>query len=210
MLFRSGRWINRDPIEERGGENLYRFVNNNSFNLIDILGLMKVQDIDNLVRMLDANVSQNKCCCDDSDYLDIARLKGIANGTTVNLSMSLDILRGGKCSSGIISYYWWDCFTAQREGSSWAWVLDPFSPSASGWQIFGWRSGGNTASLSHVGGSSTWWDTFDANHWNWQAIIVYMRCENGRMHVRKKSTNYAQFSWIPDAKSWGNYPNYNP
>ena len=35
-----GRWINRDPAEEeKGGANLYCFVNNNSLQLYDILGL---------------------------------------------------------------------------------------------------------------------------------------------------------------------------
>lgn len=34
----SGRWLNRDPIEERGGENLYGFVQNCPQSLIDPLG----------------------------------------------------------------------------------------------------------------------------------------------------------------------------
>ncbi|BDS08268.1 hypothetical protein NT6N_33080 [Oceaniferula spumae] len=34
----TGRWINRDPIEERGGLNLYAMVNNNPINWIDRLG----------------------------------------------------------------------------------------------------------------------------------------------------------------------------
>jgi RHS repeat-associated protein len=34
-----GRWVNRDPIEEEGGENLYGFVLNNPINAIDRLGL---------------------------------------------------------------------------------------------------------------------------------------------------------------------------
>jgi len=33
-----GRWLNRDPIEENGGVNLYGFVNNDSINKIDLLG----------------------------------------------------------------------------------------------------------------------------------------------------------------------------
>ncbi len=34
----TGRWPSRDPIEERGGVNLYGFVGNDSINQIDILG----------------------------------------------------------------------------------------------------------------------------------------------------------------------------
>jgi RHS repeat-associated protein len=34
-----GRWISRDPIEEAGGVNLYRYVSNNPVGLIDRLGL---------------------------------------------------------------------------------------------------------------------------------------------------------------------------
>ena len=33
-----GRWLNRDPIEERGGVNLYGMVGNDSMNWIDFLG----------------------------------------------------------------------------------------------------------------------------------------------------------------------------
>jgi len=33
------RWHNRDPISELGGKNLYGFINNNSVNFVDILGL---------------------------------------------------------------------------------------------------------------------------------------------------------------------------
>lgn len=34
-----GRWLSRDPIEERGGVNLYGFVRNDGVNGMDILGL---------------------------------------------------------------------------------------------------------------------------------------------------------------------------
>lgn len=33
-----GRWINRDPIAEEGGRNLYRFVGNSTISEFDILG----------------------------------------------------------------------------------------------------------------------------------------------------------------------------
>ena len=34
-----GRWINRDPIEEKGGQNLHGFVANEPISRIDLLGL---------------------------------------------------------------------------------------------------------------------------------------------------------------------------
>jgi RHS repeat-associated protein len=34
-----GRWINRDPIEEKGGFNLYNFLGNDGVNKFDLLGL---------------------------------------------------------------------------------------------------------------------------------------------------------------------------
>ncbi len=37
-----GRWINRDPIQERGGVDLYGFVGNLPINYIDSLGLIKI------------------------------------------------------------------------------------------------------------------------------------------------------------------------
>ena len=36
---KTGRWPSRDPIEERGGANLYGFVGNDGVNQMDILGL---------------------------------------------------------------------------------------------------------------------------------------------------------------------------
>jgi RHS repeat-associated protein len=38
----TGRWLNRDPIGERGGVNLYGFVRNKGVNVIDYLGLDSV------------------------------------------------------------------------------------------------------------------------------------------------------------------------
>jgi RHS repeat-associated protein len=37
-----GRWLNRDPIGERGGSNLYSMVGNDAVNQIDVLGHGKI------------------------------------------------------------------------------------------------------------------------------------------------------------------------
>jgi hypothetical protein len=38
----TGRWLSRDPIEERSGENLYTFLRNNAETEVDFLGLLGV------------------------------------------------------------------------------------------------------------------------------------------------------------------------
>ncbi len=40
----TGRWISRDPVQERGGENLYAFVRNNGVNRVDPWGLSELSE----------------------------------------------------------------------------------------------------------------------------------------------------------------------
>jgi RHS repeat-associated protein len=41
----NGRWLNRDPITERGGFNLYAIVGNETLHAVDMLGLKTCQSI---------------------------------------------------------------------------------------------------------------------------------------------------------------------
>ncbi|MBK1830821.1 RHS repeat-associated core domain-containing protein [Verrucomicrobiaceae bacterium R5-34] len=41
----TGRWPSRDPIEERGGVNLYGFVENNGITRVDVLGLVEIKQL---------------------------------------------------------------------------------------------------------------------------------------------------------------------
>ena len=43
------RWLNRDPIGEQGGENLYAFCKNNSITDFDIQGNISLSDVKNLL-----------------------------------------------------------------------------------------------------------------------------------------------------------------
>ena len=54
-----GRWPSRDPIEERGGVNLYAMVGNDTINRVDILGLVHrpggaVANIDQIPTIMDS------------------------------------------------------------------------------------------------------------------------------------------------------------
>ncbi len=58
-----GRWTSRDPIQEKGGKNLYGFVNNNAIDKWDKLGLETKCCGDKTYN------ARTKCCCDETDKL---------------------------------------------------------------------------------------------------------------------------------------------
>ena len=65
----TGRWPNRDPIEERGGANLYGFVGNDGVNSWDYLGMAVASGgFTALLSIVDFSVSMN---CEDISLLDI-------------------------------------------------------------------------------------------------------------------------------------------
>jgi uncharacterized protein RhaS with RHS repeats len=70
----AGRWLNRDPIGEKGGRNLYAFVANRPPNAIDWLGLCKVGEKRNV-----------KCNSHVSDWTSNPDLDG-AKGDLVDLA----------------------------------------------------------------------------------------------------------------------------
>ncbi len=59
-----GRWISRDPIGERGGMNLYGFVENSSANRVDVLGLACCALPPPLVGPPAPYDEKTHCCCD--------------------------------------------------------------------------------------------------------------------------------------------------
>ena len=197
----TGTWLSRDPSEEQGGLNLYGFARNDCLNQVDILGLMTRQDVMAIIKQMDDEVSQTKCCCSDS-FLADPSLTGLATVNTVSLQANINILRS-ECPTVVLAYYWWDCFTAQQEGNYNFW--NPFSnPNA--WQDYGWRSGSNIEGGSHTGGRGSYFghDPADSNHWNWQAWVIFLHCKGGHLHVEGKTTHYYWYQWDDKNQSWGN------
>jgi len=66
----TGRWPNRDPMQEYGGLNLYGFVGNNSINVIDLLGMSESSDP--VLAMVDLFQNALKACsCDQKLTADM-------------------------------------------------------------------------------------------------------------------------------------------
>jgi RHS repeat-associated protein len=66
----TGRWPSRDPIEERGGVNLYGFVGNNSIYRIDILGLETACCVTSWG--LGVVYNKNTHCCESMQIVEMA------------------------------------------------------------------------------------------------------------------------------------------
>jgi len=62
----TGRWLSRDPVEEKGGLNNYEFIANNSITGTDFLGLLLWP------------TKSDKCCCDGRQITNV-RLKLVAS-----------------------------------------------------------------------------------------------------------------------------------
>jgi len=71
-----GRWLNRDPIEEMGGLNVYALVHNDSINLLDLIGLLS-KDIEGSM------IKKYR----DEATLDIKPVNKVGGGTAATWSL---------------------------------------------------------------------------------------------------------------------------
>ena len=105
-----GRWINRDPIAEQGGWNLYAFLGNNPQNKFDALGLKK--------GFIKTGDPCSKCCkeCKRSQERPIiqdAGTKGInvkASVKSPNFTSECDHNNICKENCCYVVYTWFDCY----------------------------------------------------------------------------------------------------
>jgi len=107
---KDGRWINRDPIAEQGGWNLYAFLGNNPQNKFDALGLKK--------GFIKTGDPCSKCCkeCKRSQERPIiqdAGTKGInvkASVKSPNFTSECDHNNICKENCCYVVYTWFDCY----------------------------------------------------------------------------------------------------
>ena len=90
----TGRWLSRDPIEEKGGHNLRGFVGNNPANYIDRLGLDRCC-VCNISRLVKANADQE---LRDMIGEHVSKLPSAARGAVGRVKDDIVLLgkRGGR------------------------------------------------------------------------------------------------------------------
>lgn len=90
-----GRWLNRDPIEEEGGINLYGMVGNDAVNQTDYLGMVAVTAIPGIMR---ANGMTNGAALMDHWFAG----SGATDKSTITMSWVLGYARAKKVWDEII------------------------------------------------------------------------------------------------------------
>jgi hypothetical protein len=85
-----GRWLSRDPIEENSGENLYSFLDNDSIDLYDYLGLAKC-----CVNHVEIEYDANKQCCKGGSIKSLYRVC-IRSGSSDHSWITITNLNSGS------------------------------------------------------------------------------------------------------------------
>jgi RHS repeat-associated protein len=92
---RLGRWISRDPSEEEGGINIYKFVWNNPLNWIDPNGLLPVGLDGKPLGHYDAD--KGVWVIDQSDY---SRIYNMYNSNSKHLALDIFLMFAGELATG--------------------------------------------------------------------------------------------------------------
>jgi RHS repeat-associated protein len=201
----TGRWINRDPIGEKGGLNLYAFVGNDSIDHYDAFGLMTYQQMTAIFQRLKQEMeAQHIPCCCKPVVVQSANLQSLAvSGTTATVGV-LTTLSKGDCTCDIIGYYWWNCFRAHNEAVKAGVPITGLNDTD--WTNYGWQSGNDTDTETAVGTSSPY-DPFDAHHWGWMAQVLYTYCDANRhiMSIDWRPAPEKQYTWSALHQTWTDF-----
>jgi RHS repeat-associated protein len=105
----TGRWLNRDPIEEKGGANLYGFVSNKTIGKIDFLGYVEINtwtEAVNYYKSVYRSNSQDEADAGSDLMEQIKNSKGFKASKKTTLNSIIDQLKKepdlcNKCSGSI-------------------------------------------------------------------------------------------------------------
>jgi phage tail tape-measure protein len=130
----TGRWPSRDPIEEKGGINLYGFVHNDGVNEIDLLGKVKctapkVKDPKGMKACDKAHAECYKKALEDFAKTTAAGAAGGATGGAIAGAAAAGVgaipgaiagglgglVTGGAVGAGILLYDLNSCDDARKE-----------------------------------------------------------------------------------------------
>jgi len=192
----TGRFLSRDPIQERGGLDLYAFVGNDPIDRVDRCGLMSYEEMQAQIQQ-QRNHLYGPCCCKDphgNDHDFTESFSAAGNTATVNLT-----LKFGSCAS-LVQIYWWDCYSAEQE-----WQKRGEPGGAGNWTDFGWTAGTTSYPKQATPGTGTdqpGQDPLDDKHLMTQGIVFYQMCDNGVPRIRMMPTPQKQFTWDYTQKQW--------
>ena len=106
----TGRWLSRDPIAERGGRNLYAFVDNRPVNGVDMLGLappkrfLSDKMVETACKCVDLKVRYTKTALDQNSFVEDEEgnpIMPLIDDDTTELPLPNDLDR----SKFLISFY---------------------------------------------------------------------------------------------------------
>ena len=84
-----GRWINRDPIEEDGGLNLYGFVGNDVLGKLDVLGNIRIPYPELVIQI---------CTRNDESYAE-SEVECCNNGRPFTFIVTVNVPASARCPS---------------------------------------------------------------------------------------------------------------
>jgi hypothetical protein len=169
---------------------------------VDGLGLAHYSVIERTKNVIDWYVSRFKCCCAGAEGKPVRQgvvygeLEGSSQGNQVTLKIKI---AKKWCEPKVVSIWWHDCVTAQREERG-------FYSGLLGrdWKEWGWygNGGADTITASHTGSAMEGHD--DDAHWDWKGAIIYTYCDpkKGRYHAAIADVQQVEYTWDAVTSSW--------